>query len=125
MSTTDSRTGILTVVVKHLVGHVDNTAYPLINVDIEMTLVTPRNAKGPVPVMIMFSSAAMRQFITSHPEFKKMMGTDPPSTEQLIAGGWGYALLDTSTIQAHNVSGLPKAIIGLTNKGQAGMPGDG
>src|SRR5437667_42156 len=89
-----------------------------------MTLVTPRNAKGPVPVMIMFSSAAMRQFIASHPEFKKMMGTDPPSTEQLIAGGWGYALLDTSSIQADNGSGLTKGIIGLTNKGQARKPED-
>ena len=123
-STTDSKTGVFPVVEKQLVGHVDNTAYPLINVDIEMTLVTPRNAKGPVPVMIMFSSAAIRQFIASHPEFKKMMGSDPPSTEQLIAGGWGYALLDTSTIQADNGSGLTKGIIGLTNKGQARKPED-
>ena len=80
---------------RQLVGHVDNSAYPAINVDIQMTLVTPGNAKGPVPVMIMFSSAAIRQFIASHPEFKKMMGSDPPATEQLIAGGWGYALLDS------------------------------
>src|SRR5690348_8651947 len=48
-STTDSKTGVFPVVEKQLVGHVDNTAYPLINVDIEMTLVMPRNAKGPVP----------------------------------------------------------------------------
>src|SRR6266436_5381748 len=89
-----------------------------------MTLVTPGNAKSPVPVMIMFSSAAIRQFIASHPEFKKMMGSDPPSTEQLIAGGWGYALLDTSTIQADNGAGLTKGIIGLTNKGQARKPED-
>ena len=123
-STTDSKTGVFPVVEKQLVGHVDNTVYPLINVDIEMTLVTPRNAKGPVPLMIMFSSATMRQFIASHPEFKTMMESDPPSTEQLIAGGWGYALLDTSAIQADNGSGLTKGIIGLTNKGQARKPED-
>src|SRR5438132_61518 len=123
-STTDSKTGVFPVVEKQLVGHVDNTAYPLINVDIEMSLVTPRNAKGPVPVMIMFSSAAIRQFIASHPEFKTMMESDPPSTEQHIAGGWGYALLDTSAIQADNGSGLTKGIIGLTNKGQARKPED-
>src|SRR5439155_12687197 len=70
------------------------------------------------------SSAAMRQFIASHPEFKTMMGSDPPSTEQLIAGGWGYALLDTSTIQADNGSGLTKGIIGLTNRGQPRKPED-
>lgn len=43
------------VVVKMLVGHVDNSAYPLINVDINMMLVVPANVKGPVPVLMMFS----------------------------------------------------------------------
>ena len=74
--------------------------------------------------MIMFSSAAMRQFMASHPELKKTMGSDPPSTEQLIAGGWGYALLDTSSIQADNGAGLTQGIIGLTNKGQPRKPED-
>jgi (4-O-methyl)-D-glucuronate---lignin esterase len=123
-TTTDSRAGIFPVVEKQLVGHVDNSAYPSISVDIEMTLVTPRNAKGPVPVMILFSSAGTRKFIASHPEFKKMMGSDPPPTEQLIAGEWGYALLDTDSIQADNGAGLTKGIIGLTNKGQPRKPDD-
>ena len=43
---------------KQLVGHVDNSSCPSIAVDIQMTLVTPANAKGPVPVMMMFGSAA-------------------------------------------------------------------
>ena len=42
------------VVVKMLVGHVDNSEYPLINVDINMMLVVPMNVKGPVPVLMMF-----------------------------------------------------------------------
>ena len=42
------------VVGKQLTGHVDNTMFPSITVDIQMTLVTPADAKGPVPVMIMF-----------------------------------------------------------------------
>jgi lysophospholipase L1-like esterase len=123
-TTSDSKAGVFPVVEKQLIGHADNSAYPSINVNIEMTLVTPGNAKAPVPVMIMFSSAFIRQFIASHPEFKKMMGSDPPSTEQLIANGWGYALLDTSTIQADNGAGLTKGIIGLTNKGQPRKPDD-
>lgn len=41
-------------IVKMLVGHVDNTAYPLINVDIKMMVVLPTNVKGPVPVLMMF-----------------------------------------------------------------------
>ncbi len=123
-STTDATAGVFPAVEKQLVGHADNSAHPAITVDIEMTLVTPRNAKGPVPVVIMFSSAFIRQFLASHPEFKKMMGTDPPATEQLIANGWGYALLDTSTIQADNGAGLTKGIIGLTNKSQPRKPED-
>jgi hypothetical protein len=43
------------VIVKMLVGHVDNSSYPLINVDINMMLVVPANVKGPVPVLMMFS----------------------------------------------------------------------
>lgn len=123
-SATDSKTGVFPVMEKELIGHVDNSAYPSINVNIQMTLVTPGSAKGRVPVVIMFSSAAIRQFIASHPEFKKMLGSDPPPTEQLIAGGWGYALLDTSSIQADNGAGLTKGIIGLTNKGQPRKPED-
>jgi len=37
-----------------LVGHVDNSECPQINVDINMMLVVPANAKGPVPVLMMF-----------------------------------------------------------------------
>src|SRR4051812_3201717 len=39
---------------KQLIGHVDNSAYPEIDVDIRMTLVTPAAAKAPVPVLMMF-----------------------------------------------------------------------
>lgn len=123
-STTATKTGTFPVVEKQLVGHVDNAAYPAISVDIDMRLVVPANAKGPVPVMIMFTSAALQQFMAKHPEFKKMLGSDPPATEQLIAAGWGYALLDTSSIQADNGAGLTKGIIGLTNRGQPRKPED-
>jgi lysophospholipase L1-like esterase len=123
-STTDSKAGAFLVVEKRLVGHVDNSAYPSLSVDVKMTLVTPRNAKAPVPVMIMFSSAAFRQIMASHPEFMKMRGSDPPAAEQLIADGWGYALLDTGSVQADNGAGLTKGIIGLTNKGQPRKPED-
>ncbi|HEY4326918.1 MAG TPA: acetylxylan esterase [Mucilaginibacter sp.] len=46
--------GFTPVIAKRLTGHVNNSAYPLINVDIDMTLVLPANAKGPVPVLMMF-----------------------------------------------------------------------
>ena len=42
--------GRIPVIAKQLTGHVDNSAYPLIDVNIEMTLVLPANAKKPVPL---------------------------------------------------------------------------
>jgi hypothetical protein len=53
-ATEEERTGFNPVVAREVVGHVDNSAYPLIDVNIRMTLVTPANAKGPVPVLMMF-----------------------------------------------------------------------
>src|SRR5580704_15808290 len=46
--TVNEMVGPYPVIGKQLVGHVDNSSYPLINVDIQMALVTPANAKGPV-----------------------------------------------------------------------------
>jgi len=42
------------VIAKKLVGRVNNSKYPLIDVNIDMMLVVPRNVKGPVPVLMMF-----------------------------------------------------------------------
>jgi lysophospholipase L1-like esterase len=127
-STTNSKVGIFPVVTKQLVGHADNSSCAAINVDIDMTLVTPANAKGPVPVMMMFGSAAfmkrMAEMMASRPEMKAALGSDPPSTEQLIAAGWGYALIDPGSVQPDNGAGLTKGIIGLTNKGQFRKPDD-
>jgi hypothetical protein len=49
--------GFTPVIAKDLVGQVDNSSYPAIGVRIHMTLVTPANAKGPVPVLMMFGRA--------------------------------------------------------------------
>lgn len=42
------------VIAKKLIGHVDNSAYPSIEVKINAVLVVPTNVQGPVPVLIMF-----------------------------------------------------------------------
>lgn len=49
--------GFIPVIAKKLTGHVDNSEYPLIDVNISMVLVTPANARGPVPVLMMFGMA--------------------------------------------------------------------
>ncbi len=49
--------GFTPVIAKDLIGEIDNSAYPAISVKMHMTLVTPAHAKGPVPVLMMFSRA--------------------------------------------------------------------
>jgi hypothetical protein len=49
--------GFTPVIAKDLIGEVDNSSYPAISVRIHMTLVTPAEAKGPVPVLMMFGRA--------------------------------------------------------------------
>nr|WP_242693337.1 acetylxylan esterase [Sabulibacter ruber] len=51
--------GWIPVNAKQLVGQVDNSQYPLLEVNINMTVVTPANAKGPVPVLMMFGRSAL------------------------------------------------------------------
>jgi hypothetical protein len=51
--------GFVPVIARHLVGHVDNASYPLIDVNIDMVVVTPANAKSPVPLLLMFERPAL------------------------------------------------------------------
>lgn len=81
------------VIAKMLVGHVDNSLYPLINVDINMMLVVPMNVKGPVPVLMMFSGRpsfpAPAQPSPDDMEklndaFKEMMIKNDPSLKEIF-----------------------------------------
>ena len=157
--------GRFPVIAKQLVGHVDNSEYPLINVDIKMTVVTPADAVGPVPVLMMFGfsalpapvqpnpddlsrlNTALRELLARDPEIKAILdrypaysplvratqqfqfgggvqGSEVPSNQQLLAAGWGYSMIDPSSIQADNGAGLTRGIIGLVNKGQPRKPDD-
>jgi hypothetical protein len=123
--TVNAMIGSHPVIGKQLVGHVDNTSYPAISVDIQMTLVTPADAAGPVPVMMMFGGGGLPGAAGGRGgRGAPAAGADAPSTEQLIADGWGYASINPASIQADNGAGLTKGIIGLVNKGQARKPDD-
>ncbi len=137
--TVEASIGGIPVIGKQLVGHVDNSADPDIKVDIQMTLVVPAHAKGPVPVMMMFGGRGIPEIAFPAPAFPGRAaapgparaalppppaGADPPATEQLIADGWGFAGINPASIQADNGAGLTKGIIGLVNKGQPRKPDD-
>jgi hypothetical protein len=53
-STTPGTNGDIPIITKQLVGHVDHSSYPAITVNIALTLTTPANATGPVPVIMQF-----------------------------------------------------------------------
>lgn len=152
------------VIAKQMIGKVDNSDYPLINVNINMVLVLPTNVKGKVPVLIMFGFPSLpapaqpnpadmeklnatfkEMMIQQNPEMKaifekypayspvtRLAGpnffapppTDPSPTEQLLAAGWGYCVVEPNSIQADNGAGLTRGIIGLVNKGQPRKPTD-
>jgi len=152
--TVNTDIGGIPVIGKQLNGHVENSSYPAINVDIRMAVVVPANAKGPVPVLMMFSGGTLPGAAPAFGGFgfsgagrgfsgagRGLAGrgpaggsgalagrgpgpSGPPSTQQLVADGWGYASINPASIQADNGAGLTKGIIGLVNKGQARKPDD-
>jgi hypothetical protein len=129
------------VVGRQLVGTVDNSSHPAIDVEICMTLVTPADVEA-VPVMIMFGGGALPAEAIAPdalPESCRPAArpgpppgaaaappapSDPPATEQLIAAGWGFVSLRPTSVQADNGAGLTRGIIGLVNKGQPRKPDD-
>jgi len=129
--TVEAKLGERPVIGKQLVGHVDSSSDPDIQVDIQMTLVVPADAKGPVPVMMMFGGRGIPEI--AFPATGGGRGpvpppgpanADPPAGEQLIADGWGFAGISPASIQADNGAGLTKGIIGLVNHAQPRKPDD-
>jgi len=121
ISTADTTIGNIHAVIKHLEGHVDNSSYPQIKVDIPLTLVTPADAKTSVPVVIEFSFVFPPGF-----QLPKDTSKNAPISwqQQVLANGWAYAILIPASYQADNGAGLTQGIIGLVNKGQPRKPDD-
>lgn len=103
-----------------LVGHADNSGCPALSVELEATLIRPRNAKGPVPVVVQLCGGFFYK-----PKDKN--GNPAPWLawqDLALAKGWACCGLNTDTIQADNGAGLTGGIIGLTNHGQPRSPED-
>ncbi len=121
----------------HLIGHVDNSAFPALTVDIDAMLILPAKTKAPAPVLIMFSWAPV-QFPAPHVPSAPPKDIDPRMAgflaaaqasnleriQKLVADGWGVVLLNPTSYQADNGAGLTQGIIGLVNKGQPRKPDD-
>jgi hypothetical protein len=97
---------------KKLAGHVGD-------VNIQLELTTPADAKGKVPVIMEFG------FIGPFPGraggLNKAAPAPPPGPtwqQQVLEKGWGYAIIVPGSIQADNGAGLTQGIIGFMNHGQ-------
>jgi hypothetical protein len=102
------------VITKRLVGHVDNSTYPQVTVDIQLALTTPANAKSKVPVIMEMAFVRPSWFPAPNPA-----PAGPTWQRQVLEKGWGYAIILPTSIQADNGAGLTQGIIGLVNKGQS------
>ena len=122
-STTREIVGGVPAITKKLIGHVDNSSYPAISVDIQASLTTPAASKGRVPVIMEFGfdPAVMRRLLARLEARGQKIPPPPPGPtwqEQVLAKGWGYAVIIPTSFQADNGAGLTQGIIGLCNKGQ-------
>jgi hypothetical protein len=120
----DTMVGNFPIKEKLLKGIVYNSAYPKISVVINLLVATPLDAKRVVPVVMEFGF--IKNPFSSGPIKPMGLGGagEPTWQEQLISRGYGYAILEPSSIQADNGAGLTNGIIGLTNKGQNRKPGE-
>src|SRR3984893_2652675 len=108
-STVEGESGGIAIVTKTLVGHVDNSAFPKIKVNIQASFTVPKHAAGRVPILLQFAFGFGGGF----------GGKGGPTswTQQALNKGWGYGTITPVSIQPDD-SRLREGIIGLTNKGQ-------
>ncbi len=140
---TDTSAGTLggiPVIRKTLVGHVDNSAFPPITVNIQASFTVPVNAPGPVPVLIQFgggfggigggraggtAGAARGRGGAAGGRGAGLGGFGGGVPQLALAKGWGFGSINPNSIQDdRGGNALRQGIIGLTNKGQPRKPDD-
>lgn len=146
--TREKTVGGIAAIERHIVGTVDNSQCPEIEVRISMSLTVPAKSDKPVPVLMLFGWTPFEP----NPfgggfgrGAKGGTGSQGPSKyDRLFAAGWGYAILNPASVQDDaggwrpnpfvrrtdpNAeppkpvgAGLTRGIIGLTNRGQPRTP---
>jgi len=110
-STNTEQFGSARGVTRHLLGHVENSSYPAVSVDIQLTITAPPNAAhAPVILDLIF---VRRPGMPVPPPVP-----GPTWQEMILSRGWAYATLIPTSVQPDSGAGLTQGIIGLVNKGQ-------
>jgi hypothetical protein len=117
VSTSKDTNKNIPVITKKLLGHVDNSSYPQITVDINLSLTVPANSKASVPVIMEFGFSFPTGFKITD-TLKKFIDSLNSWQSLVLSKGWGYAILVPTSFQEDNGKGLSNGIIGLVNKGQ-------
>ncbi|MCK8492426.1 acetylxylan esterase [Spirosoma sp. RP8] len=92
---------------KTIAGRIDNSRYPSAKPSIDMTLYTPANAKGPVPLIVLVWGAFPTPMVT---------------IDRVISAGWAVAVVNTGAVQMDSGAGLHEGIIGLVSEGKDRKP---
>lgn len=112
-STAEGESGGIATVTKTLAGHVDNSAFPQIEVTIQASFTVAKHGAGRLPIILQFGFVG-RPGSTNRPN---------SWTQQALDKGWAYGTINPGSIQGDN-NRLREGIIGLTNKGQPRRPED-
>ena len=75
---------------------------PAIVVDIDMAIITPVDAKRPIPVLMSFGNGAMPPNIPPNAPPSGGLAGPITSSQLVVAAGWGYVSINTTSIQVDN-----------------------
>jgi hypothetical protein len=118
VKSTDTTLADIPVIINKLIGKVDNSSYPKINVNIQLTITKPKVVIKKSPVIMEFSFGAFRR-----PSDTTRAPIPTPAWQiETLKRGWAVAILVPTSIQADNGAGLTQGIIGLMNKGERRQP---
>jgi hypothetical protein len=92
-------TSSFAVVEKQLRGHVDNSSYTNISITIQLSLTLPAEAAGPSPVITVLSPGAFRGGFFGGRGLLAWQA-------MVLSNGWGFATLNTYSIQADGGRGI-------------------
>jgi hypothetical protein len=104
-------------VVEHVLGRIDNSAWPAAKPAVEITLYLPPHVTRPVPVVMVVWGV----FFGFPPGDTTKL---PDRIAQTLALGWAFGTVNTTAIQADNGAGLGEGIIGLVGRGRPRRPDD-